>query len=138
MKVMSPSCQVAVRSTNTGRALSTVPAPEQVVSDYKLLVLLLLKFLSLSEGQKLPRTKLYTVMWVKLGGRVTEMKSDDFFVWGPLFCGWGFPGGSEDKASTYNVGDLGSIPGSGRSPGEGNGNPIQYSCLENPMDGEAW
>ena len=42
------------------------------------------------------------------------------------------------KASAYNVGDLGSIPGSGRSPGEGNGNPLQYSCLENPMDGEAW
>ena len=135
---MSPSRQVAVKSTNTGRALSTVPAPEQVVSDYKLLVLLLLKFLSLSEGQKLPRTKLYTVMWVKLGGRVTEMKSDDFFVWVPLFRGWGFPGGSEDKASTYSAGDLGSIPGSGRSPGKGNGNPIQYSCLENPMDGEAW
>ena len=46
--------------------------------------------------------------------------------------------GSEGKASTYNVGDPGSIPGSGRSPGEGNGNPLQYSCLENPMDGGAW
>ena len=44
------------------------------------------------------------------------------------------PGGSEVKASTYDVGDLGSIPGSGRSPGEGNGNPPQYSCLENPME----
>ena len=42
------------------------------------------------------------------------------------------------KASAYNVGDPGSIPGSGRSPGEGNGNPLQYSCLENPMDGGAW
>ena len=49
-----------------------------------------------------------------------------------------FPGGSEVKASASNEGDLGSIPGSGRSPGEGNGNPLQYSCLENPMDGEAW
>ena len=47
-------------------------------------------------------------------------------------------GSSEVKASAYNVGDLASIPGSGRSPGEGNGNPLQYSCLENPMDGEAW
>ena len=47
-------------------------------------------------------------------------------------------GGSEVKASTSNVRDLGSIPGSGRSPGEGNGNPLQYSCLENPMDGGAW
>ena len=50
----------------------------------------------------------------------------------------GFPGGSEVKASACNVGDLGSTPGSGRSPGEGNGNPLQYSCLENPMDGRAW
>ena len=45
---------------------------------------------------------------------------------------------SEGKASAYNAGDLGSIPGSGRSPGEGNGNPLQYSCLENPMDGGTW
>ena len=49
-----------------------------------------------------------------------------------------FPGGSDGKASIYNVGDLGSIPGLGRSPGEGNGNPLQYSCLENPMDRGAW
>ena len=48
-----------------------------------------------------------------------------------------FPDGSEVKASASSAGDLGSIPGSGRSPGEGNGNPLQYSCLENPMDGEA-
>ena len=50
----------------------------------------------------------------------------------------GFPGGSELKASACNVGDLGSIPGLERSPGEGNGNPLQYSCLENPMDRGAW
>ena len=49
----------------------------------------------------------------------------------------GFPGGLEGKASACNAGDRGSIPGSGRSPGEGNGNPLQYSCLENPMDGRA-
>ena len=49
-----------------------------------------------------------------------------------------FPGGSDGKVSAYNVGDLGSIPGSGRSPGEGNGNPLQYSYLENPMDGGTW
>ena len=45
-----------------------------------------------------------------------------------------FPGGSDSKASAYSAGDLGSIPGSGRSSGEGNGNPLQYSCLENPME----
>ena len=48
------------------------------------------------------------------------------------------PGGSDGKTSAYIVGDLGSIPGWGRSPGEENGNTLQYSCLENPMDGGAW
>ena len=47
-------------------------------------------------------------------------------------------GGSDHKASAYNAGHLGSIPGSGRSPEEGNGNPLQYSGLENPMDGGTW
>ena len=50
----------------------------------------------------------------------------------------GFPGSSDGKASAHNSGDLGSIPGSGRSPGEGKGNPLWYSCLENPMDRGAW
>ena len=49
-----------------------------------------------------------------------------------------FPGGSDGKASACNEGDPGSIPGLGRSPGEGNGNPLQHSCLENPMDRGAW
>ena len=58
----------------------------------------------------------------------------------PYYLGpWGsFPGGSDGKASVYNAGDLGSIPGSGRSPGEANGNPLQCSCLENCMDRGAW
>ena len=46
--------------------------------------------------------------------------------------------GSDSKVSAYNAEDPGSIPGWGRSPGEGNGNPLQYTCLENPMDGGAW
>ena len=50
----------------------------------------------------------------------------------------GLPGGSDGKGSACNAGDPGSIPGLGRSPGEGNGTPLQYPCLENPMDGEAW
>ena len=50
----------------------------------------------------------------------------------------GFPGGSDGKESTCNAGDLGSIPGLGRTPGGGNGNPLQYSCLENPMDRGTW
>ena len=49
-----------------------------------------------------------------------------------------FPGGSDGKASACNAGDRGSIPGLGRSPGEGHGNPLQYCCLENPRDGGAW
>ena len=49
-----------------------------------------------------------------------------------------FPGGSDGKASAYNAGDPGSVPGLGSSPGEGNGNQLKYSCLENPMDGGAW
>ena len=49
-----------------------------------------------------------------------------------------FPGGSDGKTFVYNVGDLGLIPESGRFLGEGNGTPLQYSCLENPMDGGAW
>ena len=50
----------------------------------------------------------------------------------------GFPGGSDGKESACNAGDMGLIPGSGRSCGEGNGNPLQYSCLENFMDRGAW
>ena len=49
-----------------------------------------------------------------------------------------FPGSSAGKQSACNAGNPGSIPGLGRSPGEGNGYPLQYSCLENPMDREAW
>ena len=54
------------------------------------------------------------------------------------FTDWGFPGGSMVKNPPANAGDSGSIPGSGRSPREGNGNPLHYSCMEKPMDGGAW
>ena len=50
----------------------------------------------------------------------------------------GFPGGPDGKESACNARDLGSVPQSGRSPGEGNGYPLQYSCLKNPMDRGAW
>ena len=53
-------------------------------------------------------------------------------------CLWGFLSSSDSKASACNGGDLGLIPGSGKSPGEGNGTPLQCSCLENPRDGGAW
>ena len=54
------------------------------------------------------------------------------------FLSLDFPGGSDSKASVYNAGDLGSSPGLGRSPGERNGNPLLYYCLENPMDRGPW
>ena len=54
------------------------------------------------------------------------------------FLPMNFPGGSDSKVSVYNAGDLGLIPGLGRPAGEGNGNPLQYYCLENPMDRGAW
>ena len=65
---------------------------------------------------------------------VTAMIVGDYRV--PLTTD--FPGGSDSKASVYKAGDPGSIPGSGRPPGEGNGNPLQYYCLENPTDRGAW
>ena len=59
-------------------------------------------------------------------------------VWAPSRLQWGFPGGSDGKASACSAGDPGSTPGSGRSPGEGNSNPLQYSRLKNSMDRGAW
>ena len=67
---------------------------------------------------------------------IFEIENTEYFLM-DAFGKEGFPGGSNSKLSAYNVGDPGSIPGSGRYPGEGNGNPLQYSCLENPMDGGA-
>ena len=68
------------------------------------------------------------LFWIK-----QERKRAGTFLWAR-----GFPGGSDGKESTCNVGDLGSIPESGRSPGRGHGNPLQYSCLGNPMGRGAW
>ena len=59
-------------------------------------------------------------------------------IFPPSMYTGGFPGGAEVKASACNVEDLGFISGLGRSPGEGNGNPLQYSCLGNPMDRGTW
>ena len=72
---------------------------------------------------------------IKVSGKVQCMYTCCLFTYieNPKYFG-----GSDGKASAYNAGDPGSIPGSGRSPGEGNGNPLQYSCLKNPMDWGAW
>ena len=66
---------------------------------------------------------------------IFPMKSQVLMI---IALSFAFPGGSDGKASAYNAGDLGSIPGLGRSSGEGSGTLLQYSCLENPMDGGAW
>ena len=60
------------------------------------------------------------------------------FTMPSLILTLGLPGGSDGEASAYNAGDLGSVPGLGRSPGEGHDNPLQYSCLKNPRDRGAW
>ena len=65
-------------------------------------------------------------------------RSEEHQKWNYISKRKDFPGGSDGKASVYNAGDLGLIPGLGRSPGEGNGNPLQDYCLENPMDRGAW
>ena len=83
-----------------------------------------------------------------ISGNMRVEKHDPVLIWVGIsqtglipthFRNWAwFPGGSDGKVSAYNVGDPGSIPGLGRSSGEGNGNPLQYSGLENPMDRRAW
>ena len=72
--------------------------------------------------------------------RVLNSSSDDYVKKANLSCigERSFLRSSVGKASAHNVGDLGLIPGLGSSPGEGNGTPLQYSCLENPMDGGVW
>ena len=82
-------------------------------------------------------------IWVSLGlksigkAKVFFGDSKESFA-SLLFSASRIPGGSDGKVSAYNAGDLGSIPGLERSPGEGNSNPFQYSCLENPMDSGTW
>ena len=71
-----------------------------------------------------------------LASELLEGRDRALFILGS--SSMGFPGGSESKESACNARDPGSIPGSGRSPGEGNGNPLQYSCLENSMDRGGW
>ena len=72
----------------------------------------------------------FYILWVLIPYQIYDLPVSSPFP--------GFPGGSEGKASACNAWNLGSIPGSGRSPGEGNSKPLQYPCLENPMDREAW
>ena len=88
------------------------------------------------------KTNLTGLLWIRASLVAQLVKNppamQETWVWSLVWEDQGFPGGLAGKASTCNEGDLGSTPGSGRSPGEENGTPLQYSCLENPMDGGAW
>ena len=77
----------------------------------------------------------YTYMYIL---RPEQNISYSYVIFTRCFFFLAVPRGSEVKTSASNARDLGLIPGLGRFPGEGNGNPLQYSCLENPMDGGAW
>ena len=93
-------------------------------------------FLKIFKNYKITRIPIPNLSIFLMLIKVARNIGSDFIF--NMWSNRGFPGGSEVKASASNAGDPGSIPGLGRSPGEGNGNPLQYSCLENPMDGEAW
>ena len=90
-----------------------------------------------SEGSQ--RYKRPLIKWISpwdvIDGMVTTVNNTTLYIWKLL---WGFPGDSDDKESACNAGDPGSTPGLGRSPGEGDSNPLQCSCLENSMDRGAW
>ena len=81
----------------------------------------------------------WRLSWTEDSGKLQSMGSQSVGhdqVTNTFF--WGFLGGSDSEETARHVGNQGSIPGSGRSPGEGNGYPLQYSCLGNPMDRGAW
>ena len=99
---------------------------------------LLLNTLSRFVRAFLPRGKHHLISWLQLPCAVIlehkKRKICHCFYFSPIYLPLGFPHSSVGKESPCNAGDTGLIPGSGRSPVEGNGNPLQYSCLENPMD----
>ena len=79
-----------------------------------------------------------TIQSLQMSPRMANLRQGNVLISLPYSPSWGFPYSSVGKESACNAGDLGLIPGLGRSPGEGNGNPLQYSCLENLMERGAW
>ena len=75
-----------------------------------------------------------TIQSLQMSPRMANLRQGNVLISLPYSPSWGFPYSSVGKESACNAGDLGLIPGLGRSPGEGNGNPLQYSCLENIME----
>ena len=121
----TPSLSVSPRGLCTSHQQSlSHQAPESPEFSFWLGCVTLAKSPSLSESLPLYPRKRRTGHWRDL-------------TLGPASV-WGFFDGSDSKETACNVGDLGSIPGLGRSPGGGHGNPLQYFCLENPMDRGAW
>jgi hypothetical protein len=81
----------------------------------------------------------WKILWAEEPDGLLDLGSGfRLFTMPSLILTLGLPGGADGEASAYNVGDLGSVPGLGRSPGEGHDNPFQYSCLKNPRDRGAW
>ena len=114
--------------------------PFRVVSGRKLVLNMWLSFQGFQHPPRqcvhIERIWLIWATWSGFGLQRVKKRapvSNPIPLWNP-----GFPGGSDGKESTCNEWNVGSIPGSGRSLGERNGNPLQHSCLENPMDGGAW
>ena len=89
-------------------------------------------------GQVLPLGEILNKSFIFVCDSSLNIWSTIFEIQYLIIVSSGFPGGSDSKESPCNSGNPGLIPGSGRSPGEGNGNPLQYSCLENSMDREVW
>ena len=108
----------------------------------------IIKTLETSQNRKKNKTNkyiyIYIYIYIYTHTHIHASKHGEFnysFIFSNFIfvnCLLEFPWGSDGKASACNLGDQGSIPGSGRSSGEGNGNPLQYSCLGNPTDREAW
>ena len=102
----------------------------------------MLQFMGLQRVRQDLATEQQQLMWVDVQSvtqsEVSQKEKNKYCILIHIYRIQDFPSSSDGKASVYNVGDPGSIPGSGRSAGEGNGNPLQYCGLENPMDRGAW
>ena len=102
----------------------------------------MLQFMGLQRVRQDLATEQQQLMWVDVESvtqsEVSQKEKNKYCILIRIYRIQDFPGSSDGKASVYNAGDPGSIPGLGRSAGEGNGNPLQYYCLENPMDRGAW
>ena len=102
----------------------------------------MLQFMGLQRVRQDLATEQQQLMWVDVESvtqsEVSQKEKNKYCILIRIYRIQDFPGSSDGKASVYNAGDPGSIPGLGRSTGEGNGNPLQYYCLENPMDRGAW